>query len=64
VNPYFILGRFGDSAFVPPSTTGSSGKRRPEYPTVDLGELSRKAMQAENNARAALILGIVEADDL
>jgi hypothetical protein len=63
VNPFLVFHRFGDSAFVPPSTTGSSGKRRPEYPTVDLGELSRKAMTAENNARAALLLAIVEADD-
>jgi hypothetical protein len=47
-----------------PSTTGSGGKRIPEGYEIDVRELRRAALQAENNARAAVLMAIAEADDL
>lgn len=65
MNPLWVLGRLGDSAVVPPVGVADGAKEfydRPRY--IDGEAIRRLTLKAENNARVALLMAILEADEL
>lgn len=65
MNPLLFLMRLGDQAAAP-VTVGQGGYDRERDPLrlfVDVDQVKRLALRAENNQRAAILFGVSEWED-